>query len=178
MRRVTKVLPPAAAPELAPPKRATPAVQHTHIHSAPSPAPVPVAEPQMPAAAAEENMETPKPRKLSVLQMANIFALKVEESSPAPSLAPALPPAAPTIKVRNMDSVLKLDGNTVTKNSAPAPSSAEEFGVAVADVALSSGVHGSLLIYMYTRLVLSRALVPTVTIYSVVNICQYLSIFH
>lgn len=77
--------------------------------------------------------EAPKPKKLSVLEMANNFAQRVEESKEA-----ELPPPKPTIKWARSDKVLRVDGNTVTKAS----SSAEEYGVAVAD-ALSSGVHGA-----------------------------------
>ena len=49
--------------------------------------------------------------------------------------------AAPTIKWRKTDGVLKVKGNTVSKSSAASVSGDEEFGVALADVALSTGVH-------------------------------------
>jgi hypothetical protein len=90
----------------------------------------------MPAAAPEAG-DGAKPRKLSVLQMANNFAQHAEQSS-----SPA-PPAAPTIKWLSTDKVLKLNGNTVTKSSPASPPPAEEYGVAVANVMLSSGVHGT-----------------------------------
>eukprot|EP00802_Teleaulax_amphioxeia_P009429 Tamp_09445.p1 GENE.Tamp_09445~~Tamp_09445.p1 ORF type:complete len:613 (-),score=108.15 Tamp_09445:336-1919(-) len=136
-RRAPRVVAPAEMPQEAAPepvhKRAP---QGVKIQAAPSqpPAPAPVPEPQMPAAAPEAG-DGAKPRKLSVLQMANNFAQHAEQSS-----SPA-PPAAPTIKWLSTDKVLKLNGNTVTKSSPASPPPAEEYGVAVANVMLSSGVH-------------------------------------
>ena len=90
--------------------------------------------------AATEVPET-KPRKLSVLQMANNFAQRAEEATA--SSVPAAP-EKPTIKWLTTDKVLRLEGNTVTKKCASSPAPGQEYGVAVADVSLSSGVHGML----------------------------------
>lgn len=145
MRRVLNVQPPAEATQSFIPKKAA----HATSSQAPPPAPAPV--PEQPAS--EQDMQ--KPKKLSVLQMASNFAQVAEESSPAllPAPAPtrgAPPPAiapsaieVPTLKWLTSDRVLKVDGNTVVKASSNAASPAEEYGVAVADVVLSSGVHGS-----------------------------------
>jgi len=128
-------------PQDAPPsvpmhKRAPPGVTTQAATSQP-PAPAQVPEPQvlqMPVAAPEAG-DAANANKLSVLQMANTFAQRAEQSSPAP---------APTIKWLSTDKVLKRNGNTVTKASPASPPPAEEYGVAVADIILSSGVHGSL----------------------------------
>jgi len=82
--------------------------------------------------------DAPRPKKLSVLEMANNFAQRAEENEP--DLLPAT--AKPTIKWARSDRVLRIEGNTLTKNSPPSPSAEEEYGVAVADAPLSSGVHG------------------------------------
>ena len=81
---------------------------------------------------------------MSVLQMANNFAQKAEEGSPQMQ-----PPERPTIKWLTTDKVFKVNGNTITKASAwnasgSEASGSEEYGVAIADVDLSSGVHGCL----------------------------------
>ena len=81
---------------------------------------------------------------MSVLQMANNFAQKAEEGSPQMP-----PPERPTIKWLTTDNVFKVNGNTITKASAwnasgSEASGSEEYGVAIADVDLSSGVHGCL----------------------------------
>ena len=128
-------------PQDAPPsvpmhKRAPPGVTTQAATSQP-PAPAQVPEPQvlqMPVAAPEAG-DAANAKKPSVLQMANTFAQRAEQSSPAP---------APTIKWLSTDKVLKRNGNTVTKASPASPPPAEEYGVAVADIILSSGVHGSL----------------------------------
>ena len=120
LRRVMKVQPVAEA---------EPVVGHA---SGRMQEPEPEREQQMRKGSADP--EAPKTKKLSVLEMANNFAQRVEESKEA-----ELPPQKPTIKWARSDKVLRVDGNTVTKAS----SSAEEYGVAVADAPLSSGVHGA-----------------------------------
>jgi hypothetical protein len=117
---------PAAIPMQAPRGGAAPA------------APVPTAAP------AEQRISAEETKKVSVLQMANNFAQKAEEGSPQMP-----PPERPTIKWLTTDKVFKVNGNTITKASAWSASGSdasgsEEYGVAIADVALSSGVHGSL----------------------------------
>jgi hypothetical protein len=117
---------PAAIPMQAPRGGAAPA------------APVPTAAP------ADQRISAEETKKVSVLQMANNFAQKTEEGSPQMP-----PPERPTIKWLTTDKVFKVNGNTITKASACSASGSEasgseEYGVAIADVALSSGVHGCL----------------------------------
>jgi hypothetical protein len=147
------VQPPPDAPQPVFPKKAA-----SVTNQVPLPAPDP--EPEQPAS--ERDM--PKPKKLSVLQMASNFAQVAEESSPAP--APAPPPIhnapqptieVPTLKWLTSDRVLKVEGNTVVKASGNTASPADQYGVAVADVVLSSGVHGSPPLYRF----FSSPLVPS-----------------
>ena len=128
---------PQDAPPSVPMHKRAPVGVTTQAATSQPPAPAPVQEPQvlqMPVAAPEAG-DAANANKRSVLQMANTFAQRAEQSSPAP---------APTIKWLSTDKVLKRNGNTVTKASPASPPPAEEYGVAVADIILSSGVHGTL----------------------------------
>ena len=89
----------------------------------------------------QQTLPSAKPAKLSVLQMASNFAQIAQDASPQQAKPGNSAAAAPTIKWRKTDGVLKVKGNTVSKSSAASVSGDEEFGVALADVALSTGVH-------------------------------------